>query len=188
MHRIITMKMCILVNRYSLKWLLAEYKALLIESDIWQGCIMIHFGCQFEILFMGKKTLFFAVRLHSFCSVFFLSQRPFCKWSIEEISCSHGCVFKALFKSTRAGHSKKSWNYSVKGWPCCDSLLSECSVCVRWQTDNPGNWSIMDRYSMGNGKTSFPNATKVACLSCWLTLPLFMRWNLCRFRLQIPWT
>lgn len=41
----ITMKMCILVNRYGLGWLLAEHKALLIESGIWQGCIMIHFGC-----------------------------------------------------------------------------------------------------------------------------------------------
>lgn len=41
----ITTKMCILVNRYSLGWLLAEHKALLIESGIWQGCIMIHFGC-----------------------------------------------------------------------------------------------------------------------------------------------
>lgn len=41
----ITGEMCILVNRYSLGWLLAEHKALLIESGIWQGCIMIHFGC-----------------------------------------------------------------------------------------------------------------------------------------------
>lgn len=41
----IATKMCILVNRYSLGWLLAEHKALLIESGIWQGCVMIHFGC-----------------------------------------------------------------------------------------------------------------------------------------------
>lgn len=68
----------------------------------------------------------------------------FYEWSVGEISCSPGCVLKALFSPARAGHRNKSWSYHTppfEGKVGCLAALSPLkfffrafSVYERWWT------------------------------------------------------